>query len=646
MSNRLAQETSPYLLQHADNPVDWYPWGEEAFKKAIKENKPIFLSVGYSTCHWCHVMAHESFEDQAIAELLNRDFVPIKVDREELPDVDAYYMTALQSITGQGGWPMSLFLTPDGKPFFGGSYFPPHPSRGMPGFAQVLTAVTAAWRDRQAETLRSAQVLQGHLRQIYQSVAEPLPADIHRQALSGFSNAFDSEAGGFGTAPKFPRVPELNYLLEQAWLGEKEAWRMLEVTLTHLARGGIRDWVGGGFHRYATDRYWQTPHFEKTLYDNAQLASVYLGTFATSKNPLFAEVARDCLDYILRELRLPEGAFASGQDADSPGGEGFYYTWDYDNLGPDLAQIFGASPQGNFAGRNILVPPAGPRTPELVQIQAELYRRRSQRPAPARDEKILADWNGLAVLALARGARILGEVRYLSAAQQCADFIFRRMLEKGVVRHCYRGRLRPEAYLSDHIYLGLGLLELHWADGDLRWLELARGLAEVASALFLAPEGGFFTGTASWGQVRPLESADGPTPSGNGAAAALLFRLAQLVPESNFYDLGEATLRRFGGAVARYPLAYTSLLSADLLRTRGSALAILEPAPEIVQAARGQYLPLTSLAMGLPGAHVLLQGREPGSAHLCVRGACRLPVSDWAGLKSELALIYQNTGLE
>ena len=646
MSNRLAQETSPYLVQHADNPVDWFPWGEEAFKKATSENKPIFLSVGYSTCHWCHVMAHETFEDPAIAELLNRDFVPVKVDREELPDVDAYYMAALQGMNGQGGWPMSLFLTPDGRPFFGGSYFPPQPRGGLPSFAQVLTAVANTWRDRHAETLQSAQMLQGYLHQIYQNTAEPLPADIHQQALSGFKHAFDAEAGGFGTAPKFPRAPELNYLLELAWLGEAEAWDMLEATLTHLAQGGIRDWVGGGFHRYATDRHWQIPHFEKTLYDNAQLASVYLGAFAISKNPLFAEVARDCLDYLLRELRLTKGAFASGQDADSEGGEGFYYTWSFDELGPEWAQIFGASPEGNFAGRNVLVPPAGSRTPELIQIQAELYRRRGERPAPARDEKILADWNGLAVLALARGARILGEVRYQSAAEQCAHFILTQMLEKGVVRHCYRGRLRPEAYLGDHIYLGLGLLELHWADGDLRWLEVARGLAEVAAAVFLAPEGGFYTGTASWGGVRPLESADGPTPSGNGAAASLLFRLAQLVPESNFYDLGEATLRRFGNVVARYPLAYASLLSADLLRARGSALAILEPAPEIAQAISGQYLPLTSLAIGLPGAHVLLQGRQPSSAHLCTRGACRLPVGDWAGLKEELALMYQNTGLE
>lgn len=660
MANRLALETSPYLLQHAHNPVDWFPWGEEAFAKARAEDKPILLSVGYATCHWCHVMERESFEDPGVAQVLNEFFVPIKVDREELPDVDHVYMMALQALTGSGGWPMSMFLTPDLKPFYGGTYFPPEDRHGLPSFARVLTAISSTWQNRRQEVLGSADELTGHLQKLLIPRGGVLPEDLHSQALGQLARTHDATYGGFGGAPKFPQTPTLTYLLALAWKGDPLARGMLELTLDKMAQGGIYDQVGGGFHRYAVDGIWRLPHFEKMLYDNAQLARVYLGMYRLTGKNLYRRVTLETLDYLLREMQHPEGGFYSAQDADSEGVEGKFYVWDEreirELLGPDAEaaiKLFGVSEPGNWEGVNVLEA----RYPELAlrqelgldetgygtwfeEVKAKLYAARRERIPPLTDDKVLADWNGLALRAFAEVGRTLGEEAYLEAARKNAEFATSRMVQDGLLRHAWRGgKLRAEAYLSDQASYGLGLLELFQATGELRWLEHARSLAEGILSHFRDPSGGFFDSLGEGLPIRAKDVYDGPYPGGSSAAAELLIRLAALYEREDWAEAARGAVEFHAQGLLRSPSALPGLLLAHLLDTEGTELALPTPSA-LASEVQKQFLPLTTLAIGQPGELPVLKGREPGKAYLCRRGACRLPVDTLEALRQEFRAIY------
>ena len=641
--NRLAGETSPYLLEHAGDPVDWHPWGPEAFALARRENRPIFLSIGYATCYWCHVMHQESFRDPALAALLNRHFVPVKVDREERPDLDQVYMRAFQRMSGgAGGWPLSLFLTPEGRPFYGGTYFPKASRGGWPAFGEVLVAVARAWAEREGELRAQADRL----------AAADLPlggeggrADPTGPALEGLDRLADRQNGGFGPAPKFPQAPLLGFLLRLAWLGEARARDWLGSSLQAMAAGGIHDQLGGGFHRYAVDPAWRVPHFEKMLYDNAQLARVYLGAGRVLGEDGFLRVARSTLDFLLAELAAPEGGFGSALDAGAPGQEGAYYVWTWDEwtavLGGDAeaaARAYGVRPEGNWeAGTNVLqglaAPPAG--------VRARLLSARAQRPRPGRDGKVLADWNGLALAAFAEAGRVLGEPRYLEAARRTADFLLGRMLRGGLLRHSWaQGRLREEAFLADQAAVGLGLLELHRATGEPRWLAAARDLGEATMRFYDPGEGRFFDALQATPLGRPADPTDGAHPSGSSLAIELLLNLAALFREEAWEDAARTALERLAPWAARAPLGFGAALAAHLFVERGSELWVVRPAPGLEAAARRLYAPLTAYAAGEPGALPALTGRAPGRAYLCQRGRCRLPAGRPHELLAELRALY------
>lgn len=667
MPNRLAQESSPYLLQHAHNPVDWYPWGEEAFAKARAENKPIFLSVGYATCHWCHVMERESFEDPEVAAFLNSHFVPIKVDREELPDVDQVYMSALQAMTGSGGWPMNMFLMPDLRPFFGGTYWPPEDRQGFPSFRRVLMGVHNAWLHQQKEVLENAEALTQHLQNQLKPRAGVLPDALHNTALTGFSRTFDPVYGGFGGAPKFPQSPALAYLLTQAWLGHEAAWKHLQRTLERMAEGGLYDQIGGGFHRYSVDHIWRVPHFEKMLYDNAQLARIYAAASRLPQATLeqtrrYRQIAVETLEYVLREMSGPEGGFWSAQDADSEGVEGRFYVWSAEEfrqvLGPEAEaamRLFGVSEAGNWEHTNVLER----RTPDTALMQQlglgreafeswvaslrhRLYEARRKRTPPLTDDKVLADWNGLMLRALADAGRWLEEPRYIQAARKNAAFVLREMYRDGLLRHSWRkGLLKPQAYLSDQAHYGLGLLALYEATGEMAWLEAARQLAEAILAHFREPEGALRDSLNTL-PIKVQDAYDGPYPSGSAAAAELLFRLAALFERPDWHRSALSVVEFYAQSLLGNPFGFSALLQAHLLGTRGSELAVVAPA-RFIQTVRRWFLPLTTLAYGPPGALALLRDRKPGWAYLCQHGACRLPVDSPEKLWGELAALYPNT---
>ncbi|MGE5337978.1 MAG: thioredoxin domain-containing protein, partial [Gemmatimonadota bacterium] len=568
-ANRLARETSPYLLQHAHNPVDWFAWGEEAFAKARAEDKPILLSVGYATCHWCHVMERESFEDEAIAKLLNDGFVPIKVDREELPDVDHVYMSALQALSSHGGWPMNMFLTPQLAPFYGGTYFPPQPRYGMPCFADVLHAVREAWATRRDELERQAQALLEHVRQ---GVALPqrAPEDgLHSRAVTHLARSFDETYGGFGAAPKFPQPPLLQYLLTLAATGEARARSMLLATLQHMAAGGMYDHVGGGFARYSTDARWHVPHFEKMLYDNAQLVRVYAGAYCLTGDERLRFVAEDTLAWLQREMH-PAGApaaFSSAQDADSEGVEGKFYVWTAEELiallGDDAEpaiRLYGVTLEGNWEhGANVLerrdaepVREALDLSPDAFQgwersVRERLYAARSQRIWPITDDKVLADWNGMMLRALAEAGRLLERDDLLQSARSLARFLLDTMRRNGLLCHAWRaGTLRNESYLSDLAQVGLGLAELHAATGELEWLQSAHALCEQMVARFHDPDAGFFDSEPGELPVRARDLFDGALPSATAAACELLLRLAGAYERGDWADIVQRTIARHG----------------------------------------------------------------------------------------------------
>ena len=591
MANRLAGESSPYLLQHANNPVDWRPWGSEAFDVAKSEDKPIFLSIGYSTCHWCHVMERESFEDAKIAEQLNRSFVPIKVDREERPDVDDVYMTAVQTMTGAGGWPMSLFLTPEGKPFYGGTYYPPDDRYGRPGFSSVLTAVADAWELRREELEASAGQLLAHLdRAAHAPTAGPeVGAAPLEKAARSLAAEFDPRHGGFGAAPKFPPSMRLEFLLRW-WIrtGEARAREMVETTLAKMTSGGIYDHVGGGFHRYSTDARWLVPHFEKMLYDNALLAKTYLLAYRAFGNADFARVARETLDYLLAEMTPPGGGFFAAQDADADGEEGTFSVWDPASLeaavDPEAAAIvaarFGVTAAGNFEGGGQTVLSVVRSVPEIAaelsisesQVEAALeearrkmYEVRSRRVRPMTDEKLLTDWTALAISAFALGARVLSEPRYEEAARRAAGRILQNCRVPGDLLHREKdGAAGIPGFASDYAFFIEALLDLYEATFDSRYFCEAVALQTEMDARFADPRGGYFLSAKSHGAliVRPREMFDGATPSSNSVAAMNLLRLATFTGAQKYSHGADRIFAAFAGYLERAPAAFPRLLAA------------------------------------------------------------------------------------
>ncbi len=591
--NRLAHETSPYLLQHANNPVDWYPWGAEAIARSRELNRPIFLSIGYSACHWCHVMEHESFENESIAAVMNEHFVCIKVDREERPDLDQIYMASVQIMTGHGGWPMSVFLMPDLRPFFGGTYWPPEarPGMRMPGFRQVLMAVQDAWVNRRAAVEENASELTGTIARIsgVEDEARPLDDAILKTAERSLLRAADRSNGGFGGSPKFPHPMDLRVLL-RTWkrFGNSDALDVVTLTLDKMSRGGIYDHLGGGFHRYATDATWLVPHFEKMLYDNALLVSVYLEAYQATGNEDYARVVRETLDYVLREMTQPEGGFYSTQDADSEGEEGKFFVWTEDEvlqlLGAEDGRLFcycyDVTTRGNWEGHNILNRPKphdqaarvlekDPQQLEevLARCRGKLFAVRSTRIAPGRDDKVLVSWNGLMIAAMAQAAMILDEPEYANAAVCAADFILKKMREpNGRLLHSYKdGRSRFNAYLDDYACLIDGLVDTYQATSEPRFVDAAIELSSRLFDQFLdKDEGGFFYTSNDHESLitRTKDAQDNATPSGNGMAAYALLRLSRLTSRSDIGDHAANVLTLLSGQLMRVTMASGQTLLA------------------------------------------------------------------------------------
>ncbi len=571
-TNHLIHEKSPYLLQHAHNPVDWYTWGPAAFKKAKKENKPIFLSIGYSTCHWCHVMEHESFENERIAKIMNENFVNIKVDREERPDVDQIYMSAVQIMTGSGGWPLSAFLNHELKPFFGGTYFPPDRRWGRPGFEEVLLELSRLWKEDSIKNQKAAYDIVSYLSQKNTNHSDgTLSFETIQKAFSILSTTFDAHHGGFGPAPKFPHSETLSLLLRfHRRTGEKRALEMTQKTLDSMARGGIYDHIGGGFHRYATDAQWLVPHFEKMLYDNALLAKTYLEAYLVDKNEMWAGVARETLDYILRDMTSPEGGFYSAEDADSEGVEGKFYVWSSEGESQKLMSSAGFI-NTPFEGGNILhmnasapwqVRSQEPLSSTIQKLRAE----RQQRIHPYKDDKILASWNGLMISAMAFGAQVLGEEQYLKSAQAAADFILKTLWNGQSLKRRYReGDVRFEGALDDYSFVIQGLLDLYETDFDIRWYQAAQKLQKKSDELFWdTQEGGYFFSDSgdSTLLIRTKEIYDGAVPSGNSVAALNLLRFYAYTLDNSYQKKAEQLFKHFGGFVAEHPQASPGLLLA------------------------------------------------------------------------------------
>ena len=661
MPNHLAGESSPYLLQHKDNPVDWYPWGEEALSLAREQQRPLLVSVGYSACHWCHVMAHESFEDPDVAALMNERFVCVKVDREERLDVDAICMEACQAITGRGGWPLNAFLSPELVPFYAGTYFPPEPGRGMPSWRMVLLAVADAWEQRRDEIRRQgAEILRslGAVAQLEPS-AEPIREELVAGAVSALAGSYDRQNGGFGSAPKFPQASVIEFLLAR---GERA---MSLRTLEAMAGGGIYDQIGGGFARYAVDATWTVPHFEKMLYDNALLARAYLHGWQVSGNQRFVRVCRETLDWALREMRGPEGGFCAALDADSEGVEGKFYVWTVEQLravlGPALAEeaiaYFGATESGNFEHATNVLEARGPEPRSLEEIRRVLYEARSARVRPGLDDKRLTAWNALMVSALAEVGAVLGDQRYVEAAVACASFLLAELRDSDgrLLRTWKDGRGRIGAYLEDHAFLLEALITLYESTFELRWYREAVQLADTLIGRFEDRDrGGFFTTPQDRGElpVRRKDLEDSPIPSGNSAAAFGMLRLALLSGEGKYERHALGVLRLLFPLAARHPLAFGHLLrAADFYAAPVREIAIVGPSPEadrLLRVVREQLRPHIVLAasatpvaaatddeplQGVP----LLEGRFPidghAAAYVCEHFVCQAPV----GTPEELA---------
>ncbi len=675
VANRLASETSPYLLQHRDNPVDWYPWGPEALARAAREDKPILLSIGYSSCHWCHVMAHESFEDPAIAALMNAEFVNVKVDREERPDLDAIYMQVTVAMTGAGGWPMTVFLTPEGVPFYAGTYFPPADRFQIPSFRRILAHVAEAYRARRDSVDRTARSVLDFVREGPRVAHAEITSALMEACVDALRAGFDSVHGGFGGAPKFPPAMAIEFLLRHhRRTGSEPARVMAEETLARMARGGMYDQIGGGFHRYSVDAEWHVPHFEKMLYDNAQLASAYTSAFLLTREKFYARIAEETLDYVIRDLSSPEGGFYSSEDADSEGVEGKFYVWTPDQIsGLDdrvaglVCAYFDITPEGNWEHASI---PRVREEPSAVAgrfgmdahemraaidlARAHLLALRSARVRPGRDEKILASWNGLCLRAMADAAAVFGRERFRRAAEQCGEFILRNLVTADRVHHSFaQGRASQVGFLEDHACVADGLLALYEATGDERWFAVARRVTEGALAHFSVEGGPGLFDTADDHEVliaRPRDLFDNATPAASSVMADVLLRLARLTGDAAYFTRAEGLISEIAGAVGGAPTAFGRWLSVmESVLFDPPEIAIVGPPDAgdtagLLGIARQRYLPGRVIAVADPRRGPptipLLHGRDAidgrATAYVCRRAVCRMPTTDAASFARQL----------
>jgi uncharacterized protein len=674
--NRLANETSPYLLQHKDNPVDWFPWGTEALEQAKQEDKPVLLSVGYSACHWCHVMAHESFEDETTAQLMNEYFVNIKVDREERPDVDNIYMNAVQAMTGQGGWPMTVVMTSDGKPFFGGTYFPPDDRYGRPSFKRVLLGLADAWKNRRSEVEESANTMKQYLSKLsIISDAGELSKDILPEALANLSTTFDARHGGFGAAPKFPPHSALRLLLRQNdTLSDKtQSQQIAHVTLEKMATGGIYDQLGGGFARYSVDAIWLVPHFEKMLYDNAQLVQRYTEGYAKTQNPLYKKTIEETLEFVQRELMSPEGGFYSALDADSEGEEGKFYVWserEFDDLLGENSTLakryFGVSSAGNFEGHTILersFPEEAIRqqfnlteeelASRISSIKSKLFEARAKRIRPGLDDKILTSWNSLMLTAFADAGRVLNRQEYIDVAVNNANFIRKNLYADRRLKHTYKnGEARIQGLLEDYAYFGLALVSLYRATFDSQWLLLALELTDTITKHFADANGGFFS-TADDAEaliIRPKNFFDSPMPSENAATAELLLVLSRYTDNRTWETLATNTLKTMTEAMRKQPNGFASLLCALEISFAAPqeivVFASKDEAAEMLELIDHHASPYAVIALiedrnnPLISTLPFLQERgridNKPTVYVCEAGVCKLPVTTLEGLRKQL----------
>jgi uncharacterized protein YyaL (SSP411 family) len=675
-TNRLIHETSPYLLQHAHNPVDWFPWGEDAFQKAQGENKPILLSIGYSACHWCHVMERESFENEKIAALMNELFVNIKVDREERPDLDEIYMSAVQMLTGRGGWPMTMFLTPERKPFYGGTYFPPEDRGGMPGFPRILMGVNQAFRERPMDVEKSVTQILSALQRMSESPQSDKtfsPAAIGAGA-ENVARAYDADNGGLGQAPKFPNAGVYELFLRHYHYSHSDRYlEMVTHTLTKMAQGGIYDHVGGGFHRYSVDAKWLVPHFEKMLYDNAQLVRIYAQAFAITKNPLFLNVVNESCDYIIREMLHPDGGFYSTQDADSEGEEGKFFVWTPDEInrviGEDAGEVFGriydVSEHGNFEEKNILHPiltveqaskyfrkdPA-----EIESLVAEtkkkLFVEREKRIKPFRDEKFITAWNGLMLSGFAAAIKISPRPEYIEAAERTIKFMFAKMFRDGLLLHNYKdGQAKLLGYLDDYAFFAVGLLDVYEVLFDRALLERAIELCEIMLREFWdEKDGGFFyTGNSHESLIsRAKPIFDASIPSGNAMATQLLLRLHHITGREDYRERAEKVLRAYYDAMESQPFGFAHLLCAlNFYLAKPKEIVVIgdlqnSSTRKLLAGIHSLYIPNVTLQLTKPGEQLekispLLEGKTEiegkPTVYVCHNYTCSAPVTNWSELK-------------
>lgn len=680
MPNHLVSENSPYLLQHSNNPVDWFPWGEEALNKARRENKPIFLSIGYAACHWCHVMAHESFEDPETAALMNADFINIKVDREERPDLDAIYMQATIALTGSGGWPMSVFLTPDLKPFYAGTYFPPVRRYNLPSFKDILNGLANAWKNDRDEVENTARKVGDHIRSRIKSEDKKLLDTDHLHAIAeAVQSSYDWGYGGWGDAPKFPQAMVIEYLLHHSITTKTEEHiKLIKHCLNAMARGGMYDVVGGGFARYSTDNYWRTPHFEKMTYDNALLARAYLHAWQVTREPFYKRIVTETLGFIAREMTHEQGGFYSSIDADSEGAEGKFYVWTLDEIRAVLQTdsdffeaAYGITPQGNWEGRTILQRALDDASlaarfkldietvsAKLTESHSKLLSARASRPRPATDDKILTSWNGLMLAVLAEAARAFSDdfrhsSIYLTLATRNAEFLLSNLRPNGQLRRAWRdGKTTNEVFLEDYAALILALLELYQTDFNNKWFASARELADEMIERFNDSEGGFFDTPADGETLlfRPKEIQDNATPSGNALACEALIKLAELTGEGIYRDLAEKSLPLITHHVLRYPLGFARWLSAaENAAGNMKQVAVLGEADEenfrqMIQVIRSEYRPDVIVAASPypvdASAPALLKDRtlvgNKATAYVCEAFVCKQPVMEVDGLIEQL----------
>ncbi len=676
MTNKLIHTTSPYLIQHAHNPVDWYPWGEEALARALAEDKPIFLSIGYAACHWCHVMAHESFEDPQTAELLNLDFISIKVDREERPDLDSIYMNAVVAMTGQGGWPMSVFLTPDLVPFYGGTYFPSQPRYGMPSFHDVLRKLASLWHNDRQQVFNASEKLAEAL--THQTASDtsiiPFTKEVLTKAVSNLTHSYDWTYGGWGKAPKFPQTMALEFLLKSHASCDEDTLQLVTHALTAMARGGMNDVVGGGFARYSTDVAWLVPHFEKMLYDNALLSQVYLHAWQVSGNPRFREVVEQTLDFIIRELHSPEGGFYASLDADSEGIEGKFYVWTLSEIRAALGgrddlfeAAYGITPAGNWEGKLIL---------QRVMNNAELVNQfslssdainshlalqhqrllavRNERVRPATDDKVLTAWNGWMLSSFAEAARVLQNDAYLKIAQDNANFLLTQLIVDGRLHRAWRkGQVSGAVFLEDYAALIIGLLDLYQADFDPRWYTAANELTQKMGEMFNDPAGGFFDTSENAEKLllRPKELQDNATPSGNALATEALLKMAAFSGNQHWRELAEHTLTLVAEQAGAHPTGFGRWLSAGIIALNPTQQITIvgdlssDALKAFLREINRSYRPFTIMAatsLPLPPDAPPLLAERPmidgkPTIYICEGFVCQQPITTLEGLRQQLA---------